>query len=263
MESDVMLDHLTANDYERSCTSHDLDVVVDAIGAAVAAGRPADSLLDVGCGYGGIAATMRDRLGIPDAHGVDIDPDVIPEARAKGISADRIDVDAEPLPFDADTFGLVTCFGMLDYLPWFDRAVAEMSRVLAPGGLVAVALPNLGSWHNRLSLLLGYQPRDIEFCSRRAVGLAPYYRSDRYTAPVGHMHTATTRAFREFMDLMGFTEVRTHPLSPSNVTTRQPLRAIDSVLGRFPSTARRFLYLGRKTGAPTARSDEGWWRPAP
>lgn len=258
-----MLDHLTANDYERSCTSHDLDVVVDAIAAVAATRKRSRSLLDVGCGYGGIAATMRDQLGIPDAHGVDIDPEVISEARAKGISAERVDVEREPLPFDADTFDLVTCFGMLDYLPWFDGAVADMSRVLVPGGLIAVALPNLGSWHNRLSLLLGYQPRDIEFCSRRAVGLAPYYRSERYRVPVGHMHTATTRAFREFMDLMGFTEVRTLPLSPSNVHTRQPLRAIDSVLGRFASTSRRFLYLGNKTKAPAELTDDGWWRPKP
>ena len=152
---------------------------------------------------------------------------------------------------------------MLDYLPWYDTTVAEVWRVLAPGGLVAVALPNLGSWHNRLALLLGYQPRDIEFCSIRAVGLAPYYRDAVHAAPVGHIHTPTTRAFREFMGLMGFTEVTTVGLRPANVQTRLPLRVVDAVLGRHPSTARRFLYIGRRGARPDRQEAVGWWRGTP
>src|SRR5687768_2783916 len=133
-----MTSHLTESDYERSCTSFNLPTVVDALVAAVGNSRP-ETLLDVGCGYGGITATIRDRLGIEQAFGVDVDPVVIPEAEAKGVEATRVDVGSEPLPFAAGAFDVVTSFGMLDYLPWYDTAVAEVWRVLAPGGLVAVA----------------------------------------------------------------------------------------------------------------------------
>jgi SAM-dependent methyltransferase len=248
--------HLSANDYERSCTSFSLPVVTEALGA-VADGRGGiRALLDVGCGYGGIAASLRDALDVDEVHGVDIDPAVIDEARAKGVDAVRVDVGAAPLPYEDGAFDLLTCFGMLDYLPWYDVALREFSRVLAPGGLVAIALPNLASWHNRLGLLFGYQPRDVEFCSVQTVGLAPLYRS---ALPVGHLHTPTTRAFREFMALMGFAEERTVALRPTNNPAPLPLRAMDAVVGRFPSAARRFLYIGRRVGEPVPAARDGWW----
>lgn len=250
-----MSPYLTAKDYERSCTSFSLPEVAEAL-VAVADGRTPQTLLDVGCGYGGIAATLRDALDVVDVHGVDIDQAVIDEARDKGVDARCVDVGSEPLPYADGTFDLLTCFGMLDYLPWYDVALREFSRVLAPGGVVAVALPNLASWHNRLGLLFGYQPRDVEFCSVQTVGLAPLYRS---ALPVGHIHTPTTRAFRECMTLMGFAEERTAALRPTNNPAPLPLRAIDAVLGRFPSTARRFLYIGRRVGDPVPVASDGWW----
>ncbi len=249
--------HLSEKDYERSCTSFSLPVVAEALRAAVD-GRPLGSLLDVGCGYGGIAASLRDALDIAEVHGVDIDTEVIEEARAKGVKAVAVDVGSAPLPYKDGEFDLLTCFGMLDYLPWYDVAVREFSRVVAPGGFVAVALPNLASWNNRLGLLFGYQPRDVEFCSVRTVGLAPLYRS---ALPVGHIHTPTTRAFREFMAVMGYAEERTVALRPQNNPTPLPLRAMDAVLGRHPSMSRRFLYIGRRVGDPLPETTTGWWRP--
>lgn len=249
--------HLSDKDYERSCTSFSLPIVAEAL-RVVIDGRSPRSLLDVGCGYGGIAASLRDALGIAKVHGVDIDAGVLDEATAKGVQAVVIDVGSSPLPYEDGEFDLLTSFGMLDYLPWYDVVVREFSRVLSPGGIVAVALPNLASWNNRLGLLLGYQPRDVEFCSVQTVGLAPLYRS---ALPVGHIHTPTTRAFREFMTLMGFAEESTVPLRPNNNPAPLPLRAIDSVLGRHPSLARRFLYIGRRVREPVPQARGGWWPP--
>jgi SAM-dependent methyltransferase len=250
--------HLTAHDFERSRTSFNLTQVVAAIRDATAEVQPR-SLLDVGCGYGGITATLRDALGIHHAHGVDVDPAVISEARSKGVDAARVEVGREALPYEDGSFDIVTSFGMLDYLPWYDIAVVELSRVLVADGLIAVALPNLGSWHNRLALLFGYQPRDVEFCSVRAVGLAPHYRDEVHARPVGHIHTSTTRAFREFMTLMGFREVGTLALRPGNNRSSLPVRAIDNMLSHRPSTARRFLYLGRRSRDPAQSRGDGCW----
>jgi SAM-dependent methyltransferase len=252
-----MFSHVSGRDRERSWTAFALPPVIDALRRATA-DRPPRALLDVGCGFGGVPATLRDELGIEKAHGVDIDATVLEEARSKGVEAVCLDIGSEPLPYESGAFDLVTSFGMLDYLPWFDVAMTEFNRVLAPGGMVAVALPNLASWHNRLALVLGYQPRDVEFCRVRAVGLAPFYSSQ---SPVGHLHTATTRAFREFMTLMGFDEVRTVAIRRSGSPGPAPLRAVDSVLGRFPATSRRFLYIGRRARSPVAEPDTTWWTP--
>jgi SAM-dependent methyltransferase len=245
---------LTPNDYERSCTSHSLPVVARVLREVLAGSRP-DAMLDVGCGYGGVAAGLGVELGATEVHGVDLDPNVIEEAEGKGVRARCIDV-AAGLPYDDATFDLVSCFGVLDYMPRFDGVVCEFSRVLRPQGVVAISLPNLASWHNRLALALGYQPRDVEICSMRAVGIAPYYASK---VPVGHIHAPTTRAFRELMTLMGFGEICTVALRPANVRPPVALRMLDAVLGRLPSCARRFLYVGQRVGDPIPIEAEGWW----
>jgi len=251
---DTRRERLTANDFERSWTSTALPTVSAALRRCLD-GVTARSILDVGCGYGGIAATLRDDLGVEEAHGVDVDRDVLGEARAKGVRAVRAEVGEEPLPYGDASFDIVTCFGMLDYLPWYDAAVDEISRVLAPEGTVAVALPNLASWHNRLALLLGYQPRDVEFCTRKTVGLAPFYSSD---VPVGHIHTPTIRAFREFMQLFGFAELETVALRRTSAAP-VALQVVDRVLGRVPSPSRRFLYIGRRVSDPLPVTRTGWW----
>ncbi len=50
--------------------------------------------------------------------------------------------DAMQLPFDDNTFDLVTCQTLLIHLPDARKGLAEMKRVLKPGGLLAVAEPN-------------------------------------------------------------------------------------------------------------------------
>jgi SAM-dependent methyltransferase len=245
---------LTPNDYERSCTSHSLPVVARVLREVLAGTRP-DAMLDVGCGYGGVGASLRAELGAAEVHGVDVDPDVIDEATGKGVRARCVDATVG-LPYDDAFFDLVSCFGVLDYMTWFDGIICEMARVLRPNGVVAISLPNLASWHNRLALALGYQPRDVEICSMRTVGTAPYYTSSE---PVGHIHAPTTRAFRELMALMGFREVCTVALRPANTRPAFGLQVLDAILGRFPSSARRFLYVGRRGGDPVTVRTEGWW----
>lgn len=250
---------LTQNDYERSCTSWNLEQVARSLTQSIS--TPPDRLLDVGCGYGGITATLRDHLGGRSAHGIDIDPDICDEVKAKGVHAEILDVSQAPIPYPDAHFDLVMSFGMLDYLPWYDPVVAELSRVLTPSGTIAIALPNLGSWHNRVALLLGYQPRDVEFCSRQAVGLSPMYRSPHNRTPVGHIHTPTAHAFDEFMTLMGFEKIRLDALRPKNIKSAVPLRIADAILGRSASSARRFLYIGRKVADPQPHNP-GWWNPS-
>src|SRR5215210_7036261 len=43
--------------------------------------------------------------------------------------------DAERLQFASSSFNAVVCMGVLEYLPRYERALAEISRVLAPGGV--------------------------------------------------------------------------------------------------------------------------------
>ena len=109
---------------------------------AEAAGiRPGDRVLDVACGTGALTLAAAEHAGPEGAvSGLDPNPEMLAVARAKPVAVDWREGRAEALPFGDATFdAVVSQFGMM----FFDDAVgafAEMHRVLAPGGRLAVAV---------------------------------------------------------------------------------------------------------------------------
>jgi SAM-dependent methyltransferase len=101
--------------------------------------RVGDAVLDVACGTGVVAITAA-RLGAR-ATGLDLTPELLERARHNSRLAD-VDVDwregdAEQLPFDDGTFDRVLSqFGHI-FAPRPEVAIAEMLRVLKPGGTIA------------------------------------------------------------------------------------------------------------------------------
>ena len=103
--------------------------------AAIAEARPR-RVLEVGCGPGELAARVRDELGA-EVVAVDISPRMVELARERGIDAREGDV--QQLPFADGEFECAVAAWMLYHVPDVERALAELARVLRPGGrLVAV-----------------------------------------------------------------------------------------------------------------------------
>jgi SAM-dependent methyltransferase len=93
-------------------------------------------VLEVGGGPGELAERMARELGAA-VEFVDISPRMVELARARGIDA-RVG-DVQELPFEDATFDVAVAAWMLYHVPDLDRGLAELRRVLAPGGrLVAV-----------------------------------------------------------------------------------------------------------------------------
>jgi SAM-dependent methyltransferase len=106
--------------------------------AKVQAGQ---SVLDVGCGTGVVAVTAA-RLGAR-VKGLDLTPELLERARENaqiaGLGIDWQEGDAENLPFDDGAFDVVLSqFGHM-FAPRPEVAVAQMLRVLKPGGTIAFA----------------------------------------------------------------------------------------------------------------------------
>jgi SAM-dependent methyltransferase len=107
--------------------------------AAAAAGRAGLRLLDCGCGTGGNLLMVLSRYG--RAFGFDLTWTGLEIARRRGVSrVARASVAA--IPFPSAAFDIVTSFDVLYCLPEdVERAaVAEMLRVLKPGGAAVISV---------------------------------------------------------------------------------------------------------------------------
>jgi SAM-dependent methyltransferase len=106
--------------------------------AAAGESRPL-RLLDIGCGTGHNLSTLLRRYG--HAVGVDLTWRGLAYAREGGLSG-LTRATAANLPFAEDRFDVVTSFDVLQCLPDGDerRAVAEMVRVLRPGGHAVITV---------------------------------------------------------------------------------------------------------------------------
>jgi SAM-dependent methyltransferase len=135
---------------------------VEPLVAAAARGRR-PTILDCGCGTGHNLELLR-RYG--DTYGIDLTWAGLQYARGRGER--RIArATAARLPFPDARFGLVTSFDVLYSLPDdVERdAIAEMFRVLAPGGTLIVNVAALESLRGNHSVLSGevrrYSKRDL------------------------------------------------------------------------------------------------------
>jgi SAM-dependent methyltransferase len=107
-------------------------------------GLPAETrVLDAGCGEGVLVDEYAGRLRIEG-----LDPNYS-SARVRSGSLTA-------LPYDAGTFDRALCLDVLEHLTFEDqpRALAELHRVLKPGGAVLVSVPNLAHLQSRIHFLL-------------------------------------------------------------------------------------------------------------
>lgn len=102
---------------------------------------PNPIILDVATGTSRLARTLFREVSFRGRMiGLDFSRKMLVQAVAKTKSwADRIDFiwqDASTLPFPDDTFETVTCLEALEFMPNPDQVLAEMVRVLRPGGIL-------------------------------------------------------------------------------------------------------------------------------
>ena len=97
-------------------------------------------LLDVGCGDGALAIAFAGRGAL--VTGIDADPEMLALARARSIEHSApthlLLGRVEQLPFADGQFDIVLASALLCLVPDRRRAVAEMVRVLKPGGRLVI-----------------------------------------------------------------------------------------------------------------------------
>jgi ubiquinone/menaquinone biosynthesis C-methylase UbiE len=110
--------------------------------AGLAGAAPGVAALDVACGPGFLSRALA-RAGARVC-GIDATPTFIEHARSLSLRDGNLDTrfelgDAEQLPFEAAEFDLAICRSAYHHFPNPARVMAEMARVVRPGGRVVVA----------------------------------------------------------------------------------------------------------------------------
>jgi len=100
-----------------------------------------DQVLDTGCGTGRLGTMMRERHSGIRITGTDLSPDMIEVARRR-LPEDALTswqvASTESMPFDDESFDVVTCANAFHLIPGQEKAMREMVRVLKPGGTLCI-----------------------------------------------------------------------------------------------------------------------------
>jgi SAM-dependent methyltransferase len=195
--------------------------------------------LDAGCGTGLQTAVLAE-LGY-EAHGMDLSAGLLEVARRKPAPGALTRGDLHALPYAAGVFDAATCCGStLSFVDDAGRALAELSRVLRPGGLLLVECegrwtPDLGwAWLSGLAgdpLGYGLRPGQVW-----RAATTPPARECRLEYPgYGPLRLFTIGELARLLRAAGCAPLRTW--------------GIHSVTNLLPSTVLHRQRLGRGTAA--------------
>ena len=112
------------------------------------------TVLDVGCGCGGTAAELSAHGRLVD--GITWSEEEAQSAREVCRTVIVADV-SQGLPSTiSGPYDAVICSHLLEHIAYPQQLLADIHRVLRPGGCLIVAIPNLFFWLDRIKLLLGH-----------------------------------------------------------------------------------------------------------
>jgi arsenite methyltransferase len=120
---------------------------------ALLAPQPGERVLDIGSGPGFLVVSIADAVGpTGTVHGLDSSPAMNTPARARSASRPWIhidDGDAVNLPYPDASFDAAVSTQVYEYVPDVPKALAELRRVLRPGGRALVLDTDWDSlvWH--------------------------------------------------------------------------------------------------------------------
>jgi ubiquinone/menaquinone biosynthesis C-methylase UbiE len=194
-------------------------------------------LLDLGCGYGSFVreAVARGYWAV----GLDAAEFELSESRSAAPDEGRWVVgDGNRLPFEDDTFDVVTMWNVLEHVPDPARLLAESVRVLRPGGCLLGIAPNYASFRREAHYQVPWlpmMPKAIAEAYLKLLGRDPAFLRN-------HVFYRTPREVRRLLASLPLDAV-----DPDEAKLEDPSRIGNALM-------RRLVLALRRTGLlPAAR----------
>lgn len=159
----------TYDDWCKTPLGSFVDQIEKELMAKSAQPQAGEKALDLGCGTG-IYAIWLKKQGL-DVTGIDLSSAMLAKAQEKAQREDLavhwIQGDITRLPFDHETFDLVICNIVLEFVGDPEKVVAEAIRVIKKGGRLVIGLINKESYWGRTYAQKGRNNPDSVFANAR------------------------------------------------------------------------------------------------
>lgn len=200
-------------------------------------------VLDIGCGDGRFSLLLKDACQAREMYGVEISPQAVKSANEVGVRAFQVDVDEDRFPFQDGYFDAIFCGEVIEHLFDPDHLLDEIYRTLNPTGFSIITTPNLAAWFNRLILLFGFQPYELDASARHYVGRAKSFGE----SGGGHIRTMTYKALKGLLGLHGFRIVRVAGTCRYHAgRISRLLELAEKVMSLYPPLSSTLVFVVRK-----------------
>jgi len=167
------------------------------------AGNKNAQYLDCGCDNGDFTLQVAKKIKTKKLFGIEINPANAKIATERGVEIKAADLNKR-FPYPNNSFDVITANQVIEHLTDTDHFAKEIKRVLKPEGYAIISTNNLSSWHNVVSLMLGFQPFPSDVSNTSSIGKL-YKLSDNEEGSLAHLRIFTMKALIEFFKHHGFT----------------------------------------------------------
>lgn len=136
--------------------------------------KPDSRVVDIGCGCGGLGLALKDRFGVTDYTGVEINSQAVAaasEINPEGLFLSGDILDIHPGSFAENGYDLAVSLSCIDWNIEFDRMLAKAYSLVKPGGYFMASF-RLTDAKSVVDIAQSYQ--HINFDGRKEGEVAPY-----------------------------------------------------------------------------------------
>jgi SAM-dependent methyltransferase len=182
---------------------------------------PYDKLCDLGCDDGTWTTEVATAVMAREVYGIEIVSQQAAAARRRGVDVVIGDLN-RPLPYADEVFDLVHANQVIEHIADLDTFLAEVHRVLRPGGTALISTENASSWHNIGASVMGWQQFSLTNVSPRSAGIGnPFalHQGSSHGTSWTHKTVFNYRGLMDIQRLYGLDPVAVrgagyHPLPP-------------------------------------------------